>query len=699
MRLTDLLSRLAGVALAAVLLSALPATARADDDLRLAQASVGDNNTLSIRLAGTPEKGAKPAVSFGGDSIAVLSVSTANNVTTLTAALPSGFPAGNYLVTVRFGEESVSSFSFAYGLQGVAGPRGPQGPQGDRGATGPAGATGAVGLAGPAGDKGAIGLVGPAGATGAQGPAGDQGPQGPSGPAGTAGPTGDKGATGATGARGAAGPQGPTGIVGAAGMAGEPGPAGDQGPAGPQGPVGAMGLAGAPGAYDDLSDLQAIVDGLAAEVAAIKANIKPGQPTLTSVTTSGSSATITFAAPAPNGGAAPTSYTVTASPGGRSVTGVSSPLVIDGLTLGETYTFSVTATNAAGTGTASVSSAPVTMVGTASAPTITGVTVGNASASVAFTAPANNGGSAITGYVVTANPGGITATGTSSPILVTGLTNGQAVSFTVAAINAAGTGTASAASALFTPSTVPSAPMILSVVPGDGSVTVMFSPPNDNGGSAILSFTATTSSGHSVTAAVSPIVITGLTNGQAVTVTVKATNANGDSAASATSGSVTPVSPEKPVQGKRILVVEVPANALITGFLDVQSGYVVRQDGTLIDPFTAEVVSGPTAVPPTLIYLDPGSLYLTWDPDSDQMISFYGTTWDFGLQAEVDARTFQMVRGFVNGAYYITTNLTLVPVDHDHQELDPATMEVVAEGQPYIKLPTPGPFRLNPVTY
>lgn len=82
------------------------------------------------------------------------------------------------------------------------------------------------------------------------------------------------------------------------------------------------------------------------------------------------------------------------------------------------------------------------------APTIgTATNFGATSISVAFTAPANAGYPAvITGYIVTSNPGGITATGTSSPILVTGLTTGTPYTFTVRATNASGTGPASAAS-------------------------------------------------------------------------------------------------------------------------------------------------------------------------------------------------------------------------------------------------------------
>lgn len=63
---------------------------------------------------------------------------------------------------------------------------------------------------------------------------------------------------------------------------------------------------------------------------------------------------------------------------------------------------------------------------------------GNSQVSIAFTPPVNNGGSVITGYTVTASPGGITAIGLSSPIVVTGLTAGTSYTFTVVATNAIG---------------------------------------------------------------------------------------------------------------------------------------------------------------------------------------------------------------------------------------------------------------------
>lgn len=178
----------------------------------------------------------------------------------------------------------------------------------------------------------------------------------------------------------------------------------------------------------------------------------------------------------------------------------------------------------------------------AGAPTIGVASAGNGTVTITFTAPASNGGSAITGYIATLSTGA-TQSGSASPITFTGVTNGTPVTVTVKAINGVGQSASSAASNSVTPSvsaTVPDAPTIGTATAGNGTVTITFTAPSNNGGSAIINYTATLSTGATASATGSPIVFTGVTNGTPVTVTVKANNGVGASLASAASNSVTP---------------------------------------------------------------------------------------------------------------------------------------------------------------
>jgi hypothetical protein len=85
------------------------------------------------------------------------------------------------------------------------------------------------------------------------------------------------------------------------------------------------------------------------------------------------------------------------------------------------------------------------------APVIGAASAGDSQASVAFAAPSFDGGAAITGYTATSTPDNLTGTCTSSPCVVTGLSDGTSYTFTVTATNPAGTGSASAASNAATP--------------------------------------------------------------------------------------------------------------------------------------------------------------------------------------------------------------------------------------------------------
>ena len=94
------------------------------------------------------------------------------------------------------------------------------------------------------------------------------------------------------------------------------------------------------------------------------AAIAPGAPTIGTATSTGTTtATVVFTQPASNGGATITSYTATSSPSG--ITGTlsqagSGTITVSGLTSGTSYTFTVTATNSAGTSSASSASNSIT---------------------------------------------------------------------------------------------------------------------------------------------------------------------------------------------------------------------------------------------------------------------------------------------------------------------------------------------------
>jgi hypothetical protein len=267
----------------------------------------------------------------------------------------------------------------------------------------------------------------------------------------------------------------------------------------------------------------------------------PGPPNNLNATMGNAQASIAFSPPTSNGGSAITNYTVTSSPGNFIGAGTVSPIVVTGLTNGTSYTFTVVATNLIGNSVASVTSNAVTPITVPEAPTSPFATFGNAQASVAFSTPMSNGGSAITSYTVTSSPGGLIATGALSPLVVNGLTNGTAYSFTVMATNAAGNSEASVISNVVTPYTTPSVPLSPTAVAGNAQASITFSPPTSNGGSTITNYTVTsTPDNFTGTGTVSPIVVTGLTPGTSYTFEVVATNAAGNSLISSASASIIP---------------------------------------------------------------------------------------------------------------------------------------------------------------
>jgi len=182
------------------------------------------------------------------------------------------------------------------------------------------------------------------------------------------------------------------------------------------------------------------------------------------------------------------------------------------------------------------------------APTIGTATRGDLQASVAFTEPSNRGTGTPT-YTATSSPGGFTASGAGSPLVVTGLANGTAYTFTVTASNAFGSST-SAASNSVTPAGVPATPAAPTPTAGNASVALSWTAPSDNG-SAItdyLIYHATSATGtytqfSDTVSATTSVTVTGLANGTAYFFKIIAVNAVGNSALSAASTSSTPVAP------------------------------------------------------------------------------------------------------------------------------------------------------------
>jgi hypothetical protein len=284
----------------------------------------------------------------------------------------------------------------------------------------------------------------------------------------------------------------------------------------------------------------------------------PDAPSLFGIVSGNGQLSVGFC-PVPDGGSPITGYEYTATPTtGSSVSGQSetttSPVVIPGLTNGTTYSVVLRAINQTGPGSNSNSLSGIP--GIPSAPRISGITAGNEQLSVAFVPPASTGGFPITGYecTVTLVPPVegwyIIQSVTTSPFLITGLTNGISYSVVIHAINQTGPGPNSTAVS-GTPGTTPSAPMITGITPGIGQLSVAFTAPTSTGGFAITSYQYSLNGSDGtfipINTTVSPILITGLTNSTTYQVSILAVNQKGNGtpshAVSATTNTVPPSAP------------------------------------------------------------------------------------------------------------------------------------------------------------
>jgi subtilisin family serine protease len=207
------------------------------------------------------------------------------------------------------------------------------------------------------------------------------------------------------------------------------------------------------------------------------------------------------------------------------------------------------------------------------APTGVAVTPGNRTLGVTWSPPADDGGAPITGYQYTTGSTWKTVPSTASTFTITGLSNGRSYQVRVRAVTMAGYGPASTA-AVGTPRTVPSAPSITSVTPGNGQLTVKFTAPSTNG-APISAYEYSVDDGASFTTVAPPpasrtITIGGLTNGTTYQVKVRAVNAAGAGAPSRAKAGTPRTVPAAPtitavVAGSRSLTLTIAAPASTGG--------------------------------------------------------------------------------------------------------------------------------------
>ena len=367
---------------------------------------------------------------------------------------------------------------------------------------------------------------------------------------------------------------------------------------------------GKPAEVSAVTDTSALVTGLAngttyyfwlvvgqtqmSNIASATPAAVPGAPAGLTATPSNSRVTLSWAAPASDGGSPVSSYNVYVATsadfkGAAEVAGVTgTAVVLVGLVNGTPDYFRVTAVNAVGEGPASseVLATPVTVPG---APAGLTATPSNSRVTLSWAAPASDGGSAVTGYIIYqgTSPGGETGTQVNgSPVTATsytvaGLTNGTTYYFKAIAVNAVGLSPLSEeASAtlppIATPSTTPAssattptgtapasastsapafaAPTGLTATPDNAQVRLSWSAPASDGGSPVISYKAYVATAPGVPGSVAVVstkgtgaTVTSLTNGTTYYFMVTAVNAAGNESPFSTGVSAEPAGPAKGV--------------------------------------------------------------------------------------------------------------------------------------------------------
>jgi flagellar motor protein MotB len=269
----------------------------------------------------------------------------------------------------------------------------------------------------------------------------------------------------------------------------------------------------------------------------------PNAPTNVNGTPGNSNVFLYWSAPTTSGSGGVTSYVVRYATSPFSswttasmCTGATTSCTVTGLTNDTGYEFEVAAVNTIGQGSFSVPSGVLTPSGPPGAPNVSGVTPSDGSLSLAFSAASSS--LPLLDYQYSLDNGAtwVSSGDTSSPLVISGLTNGTLYSVLLRGVSAAGNG-ASSSPATGTPSALPGAPTITTITPGlDGTSLGVSFVPGYTGGSTISSYQYATSVGAGTNAfgswttasgTTSPLTITGLANGTTYSVELRAMNADG----------------------------------------------------------------------------------------------------------------------------------------------------------------------------
>ena len=296
-------------------------------------------------------------------------------------------------------------------------------------------------------------------------------------------------------------------------------------------------------------------NGTASNALAVTPLTMPDAPVIVYDTVTTSSATIYFTQPSNTSGSAILYYKASIDYGLTFfIAGVASPITLLDLSNGSTYYVQLQAVNSVGPSIV-VQTVPITIgqIGP-DAPTITSGTVGDSLANIFFTHPINHGKSIINNYYYYLGPVGpsdvsYNAASTTSPILITGLTNGATYHVRLQAINSDAVGQISTPPYTITPLTTPSAPTNLVATALNSAIDISFTPPLSTGGSPITDYKYSIDGGVTFTSSgqvISPIRVTGLVNGTPYQIKLRAVNAQGDGLATSPALTVTPFTTASP---------------------------------------------------------------------------------------------------------------------------------------------------------